>query len=122
MSDTIPDVNDPHWQAMPDGLRVWDVVEGDSTAATAGSNVTVYYTGWLKSDGTQFETDRTSGPNTFSLAGLIQGWQEGIPGMKPGGLRRLDIPAALAYGTAGSPPKIPGNADLVFEIKMLAVN
>jgi len=122
MSDTIPDVNDPHWQAMPDGLRVWDVVEGDGTAAAAGSNVTVYYTGWLKSDGTQFETDRTSGPNTFSLAGLIQGWQEGIPGMKPGGLRRLDIPAALAYGTAGSPPKIPGNADLVFEIKMLAVN
>ena len=114
--------NDPHWQAMPDGLRVWDVVEGDGTAATAGSDVTVYYTGWLKSDGTQFETDRTSGPNTFSLAGLIQGWQEGIPGMKPGGLRRLDIPAALAYGTAGSPPKIPGNADLVFEIKMLAVN
>jgi hypothetical protein len=122
MSDTIPPLDDPHWQAMPDGLRVWDVVEGAGTAAQANSKVTVYYTGWLKSDGTQFETDRNTGPNTFDLSGLIKGWQEAIPGMKPGGLRRLDVPSALAYGSAGSPPKIPANADLVFEIKMLAVN
>jgi hypothetical protein len=122
MSDTIPPLDDPHWQAMPDGLRVWDVVEGNGTPAQANSKVTVYYTGWLKSDGTQFETDRNTGPNTFDLTGLIKGWQEAIPGMKPGGLRRLDVPAALAYGSAGSPPKIPANADLVFEIKMLAVN
>jgi hypothetical protein len=122
MSDTIPPLDDPHWQAMPDGLRVWDVVQGDGTPVQANSKITVYYTGWLKSDGTQFETNRTGTPNQFDLSGLIKGWQEALPGMKPGGLRRLDIPSALAYGPNGSPPKIPGNADLVFEIKMIAVN
>jgi hypothetical protein len=122
MSATIPALDDPHWQAMPDGLRVWDVVQGSGTPVQASSNITVFYTGWLKSDGTQFETDRGSSPNTFALNGLIKGWQEALVGMEPGGLRRLDVPAALAYGSAGSPPKIPANADLVFEIKMLAVN
>jgi hypothetical protein len=122
MTDTIPPLDDPNWQAKPDGLRVWDVVEGDGTPVQANSQISVFYTGWLRSDGTQFETNRTGNPNTFALSGLIKGWQEGLIGMKPGGLRRLDIPSDLAYGPTGSPPKIPGNAPLVFEIKMLAVN
>ena len=85
--------------------------------------VEVHYVGVEFHSGEEFDASWNRGASIeFPLQGLIQGWQEGIPGMKPGGLRRLDIPAALAYGTAGSPPKIPGNADLVFEIKMLAVN
>jgi FKBP-type peptidyl-prolyl cis-trans isomerase len=48
-------------------------------------------------------------------------WQEGIPGMQIGGIRQLDIPAALAYGDAGFPPNIPANADLVFEIKLVSI-
>jgi hypothetical protein len=122
MSDTIPPLDDPHWVTMPDGLRVWTVVPGEGTPVQATSNITVFYSGWLKSDGTRFETNRPSSPSTFDLTGLIKGWQEGLPGLKPGGLVRLDIPSALAYGTTGSPPKIPGNADLVFEIKVLSVN
>src|SRR5690606_22330765 len=68
----------------------------------------------------QFDSSRTSpNPITFPLGGVIAGWQQGIPGMKVGGIRRLYIPAALAYGEAGSPPTIPSNADLVFEVKLL---
>lgn len=122
MSGSIPPLDDPRWVAMPDGLRVWTVNPGSGTAVQADSKVTVFYTGWIKSTGAQFETDRPSSPNTFALTGLIKGWQEGLLGLKPGGLVRLDIPSALAYGAAGSPPKIPGNADLVFEIKVLAVS
>ena len=53
------------------------------------------------------------------LGRLIRGWQEGVPGMKPGGIRQLIIPAALAYGSAGS-GSVPPDADLVFEIKMIS--
>lgn len=122
MSDTIPPLDDPNWVAMPSGLRVWTVNPGEGTPVDASSKITVFYTGWLKDTGARFETNRPSTPNTFNLTGLIQGWQQGLPGLKPGGLVRLDIPSALAYGAAGSPPNIPGNADLVFEIKVLAVS
>ena len=57
---------------------------------------------------------------TFDLDSLIQGWKLGIPGMRPGGIRRLYIPAALGYGAAGSGTSIPPNADLVFEIRLLS--
>lgn len=122
MSESLPPLTDSSWQTTASGLRIWDVVEGEGTPAAASSQISVFYTGWIRDDGRQFETNRTGNPNTFALSGLIEGWQEGIVGMKPGGLRRLDIPSELAYGVAGSPPNIPANADLVFEIKMLAVS
>ena len=59
-------------------------------------------------------------PLTSALSGLIKGWQEGVPGMKPGGIRQLVIPAALGYGAAGSGSSVPPNSDLVFEIKLIS--
>ena len=119
MTDTFPNPNDPNFHDLGDGVKTWDVVVGKGDPVPQGGTVSVFYTGWLAGDGTQFETNRTGTPLRTPLSGVIQGWQEGVPGMMPGGIRRLFIPAAKAYGAAGSPPKIPPNADLVFEIKDL---
>jgi hypothetical protein len=123
MVSSIPDVTAPDWVTRANGLRVWDTVVGTGTGTVAaGSTVTVFYSGWL-TDGTLFDSARAVGsPATFALTNLIQGWQQGLIGMKPGGIRRLYIPSALGYGSAGSPPKVPANADLVFEIKLVAVS
>ena len=103
------------------GLRIQDLKIGDGPSPTPGQTVTVHYTGWLE-NGTQFETSRTGKPAQFKLGGnLIKGWNEGLATMKKGGLRKLIIPSNLAYGAAGSPPKIPANAKLTFEIELLDV-
>lgn len=101
-----------------------DLVVGTGATALTTSSVTVSYTGWLydtsKTDGkgTQFETSPSS---TFLISQVIAGWRQGVPGMRVGGSRRLIIPPELAYGSAGSAPKIPPNATLVFDIGLLAV-
>jgi len=116
-----PDPNDPNWQTMANGLKIWDVQTGTGPAVTAGSTIGVFYTGWLL-NGTVFDSNHTAGsPVAFPLSNLIQGWQQGIPGMQPGGIRRLYIPAALAYGSSGS-GSVPPNSDLIFEIKLISVN
>ena len=101
-----------------------DLVVGTGAAAAANSTVTVAYTGWLydstKADGKGQQFDSSPG-TSFALSGLIAGWIRGIPGMRVGGTRRLIIPPDLAYGAAGRPPQIPGNATLVFDITLLAV-
>lgn len=104
-------------------LQKIDLVVGTGKEAQAGANITVHYTGALAATGEIFESSKDSGnPATFGLNGLIQGWQDGIPGMKEGGTRRLVIPYAQAYGEAGSPPKIPAKSDLVFDIELISVN
>ncbi len=103
------------------GLKIIDVKVGDGDAAKEGGKVTVHYTGWL-TDGRKFDSSVDRGkPISFELQGLIKGWQEGIPGMQVGGTRRLLIPPDLGYGKAGSPPVIPPNADLIFDIELLGV-
>lgn len=122
MTETIPSLTAPEWRDIGEGLRVWDVNEGVGTPVAAGESIEIHYTGWLR-DGTIFDStiSRNGDPITFDLDNLIVGWQRGIPGMKPGGIRRLDIPSEIAYGERGSPPSIPANADLVFEIKLVPV-
>ena len=94
---------------------------GSGTPVAAGGTITAHYAGWLASNGTEFDTSENhNGPTQFSLNQVIKGWQEGIPGMMPGGVRRLFVPAALGYGAAGSPPNIPPNSDLVFEVIMVS--
>lgn len=116
----VPPLEDKGWKKQPSGLEVWDVKEGAGDAIKAGDTVTVHYTGWL-TDGTVFDSSKKRGqPATFPLNRVIKGWQEGIPGLKPGGVRRLKIPAALGYGAAGAGGDIPPNAVLLFEVEVPA--
>ena len=102
-------------------LATEDLVVGKGEAVVATDNVTVHYTGWLASDGTVFDSSVERGqPATFPISGVIQGWQEGIPGMQVGGKRRLVIPADLAYGSQGT-GGIPPNSALVFEVEMINI-
>lgn len=105
-------------------LKIEDVRVGKGPAANKGDLVVVLYTGKL-GDGTQFDSnDKADGrPIGFPLgqAGtVIEGWSRGLVGMKAGGVRKLSIPARLAYGPNGS-GQIPANADLYFEVKMLGI-
>ncbi|HEX8684606.1 MAG TPA: FKBP-type peptidyl-prolyl cis-trans isomerase [Ardenticatenaceae bacterium] len=105
------------------GLQYEDTVVGEGTEAQTGDIVSVHYSGFLE-DGTMFDSSVTRGqPFQFTLGtgGVIQGWDEGVPGMQIGGKRTLVIPADLAYGEAGQPPTIPPNSPLTFEVELLDV-
>jgi FKBP-type peptidyl-prolyl cis-trans isomerase FkpA len=108
--------------------RQTDVRAGTGTEATSGVLVTVNYTGWLwdpsKLDGkgVQFDTSAGATPFAFVLGAgqVIQGWDQGLVGMKIGGLRRLVVPPSLAYGNVRYGP-IPPDATLVFDIELVDV-
>ena len=107
----------------PADLEIKDITVGDGAEAQPGATVAVHYVGVEFDTGEQFDASWDRGESIeFPLQGLIQGWQEGIPGMKVGGRRRLIIPAALGYGPAGQPPTIPGNSTLVFDIEVLRIH
>lgn len=104
-----------------DSLQIIDLEVGTGEEVKAGDTITAHYTGALAVDGTIFQSSLDSGePFTSALSGLIQGWQEGIPGMKAGGTRRLLIPAAQAYGDQEQ-EGIPANSDLVFDIQLESI-
>ncbi|MDR3037539.1 MAG: FKBP-type peptidyl-prolyl cis-trans isomerase [Coriobacteriales bacterium] len=101
-----------------------DTFEGTGLAAATGDKVQVHYTGYL-ADGTVFDSSYESGTPievTLGAGGVIQGWEQGIPGMKVGGKRTLTIPPSLAYGSAGNGSVIPPNATLTFEVELVSVN
>lgn len=105
-------------------LETTDIQVGTGAEAVDGKNVTVHYTGTLKSDGSKFDSSLDRGePFSFVLGTgqVIQGWDQGVAGMKVGGKRKLVIPAALAYGEQSPSPAIPPNSDLVFEVELLGV-
>lgn len=104
-------------------MKIEDIKVGTGAAAKKGDTVSVHYTGWL-TDGTQFDSSKNSGqPFEFQLgAGMvIKGWDEGVAGMKVGGVRKLTIPADMGYGEQGAGGVIPPGATLVFEVELLAV-
>jgi peptidylprolyl isomerase len=109
-----------------DGLEITDEVVGTGATAAAGDSVTVNYVGAL-TNGTVFDASANHGTTgfTFTLGTnppqVIQGWDEGIVGMKVGGTRELVIPAALAYGSQSPSPAIPANSTLVFQVQLLSV-
>ena len=107
-----------------------DDVAGNGHQAVAGRTVTVHYTGWLyKEDaadhkGRKFDSSRDRGePFEFHLGRgeVIRGWDDGVAGMKVGGRRTLTIPPDYGYGAGGSPPVIPPNATLIFDVELLDV-
>jgi FKBP-type peptidyl-prolyl cis-trans isomerase FkpA len=104
---------------------------GTGTTAATGNRVQVHYTGWLYSasaannKGAQFDSSVGIGkaPIEFVVGAtnIIPGFSQGVQGMKVGGKRTVVIPSSLAYGTSGSPPAIPANADLVFDLELVKV-
>ena len=106
-----------------DKLEVVDIKEGSGEVVKEGATVTAHYTGALAKDGTIFQSSKDFGEAIeFGLNGVIKGWTEGVPGMKVGGVRRLVIPAEMAYGS--NPPQgsgIPADAPLVFDIELSEV-
>lgn len=107
----------------PSGLKYEDVKVGTGDTAEAGKTVTVHYTGWL-TNGTKFDSSKDRGqPFDFPLGGgrVIRGWDEGVQGMKVGGVRKLTIPPELGYGARGAGGVIPPNATLVFEVELLKI-
>ncbi len=104
-------------------LKVEDIKVGEGTEAKSTDAVQVHYKGTLAQTGVKFDSSYEKGePVSFKLDGVIEGWKEGMVGMKEGGKRRLIIPSEKAYGAQGSPPTIPANADLVFEVELIKVN
>ncbi len=105
------------------GLQYEDIVVGTGASPQAGQRTKVHYTGWL-TDGTKFDSSVDRGqPFVFEIGAghVIRGWDEGVLTMKIGGKRKLIIPPQLGYGAPGSPPVIPPNATLVFEVELLGV-
>jgi FKBP-type peptidyl-prolyl cis-trans isomerase FkpA len=105
-------------------MKIEDTKVGTGDPAVTGKSVTVHYTGWL-TDGTKFDSSKDHGqPFTFQLGAgqVIKGWDQGVVGMKVGGVRKLTIPSSLAYGDRGAGGVIPPGATLVFEVELLAVN
>lgn len=104
-------------------LQIEDRVPGTGAEVAPNDTVTCHYTGAVAKTGEVFQSSHDFGKAiSFPLSGVIAGWTEGVPGMKVGGTRRLLIPAAKAYGS--TPPYgsgIPANADLVFDIELVAI-
>lgn len=103
------------------GVYIRDIREGTGEEAAAADQVTITYAGYLK-DGTLF--DSRSSPTQLSLAATVQGFRDGVVGMKVGGIRKIVIPSELAYSWEGRPsanPPIPRNATLIFDVELFAV-
>jgi FKBP-type peptidyl-prolyl cis-trans isomerase FkpA len=107
----------------PKTLEIVDEVVGTGREAKTGDKVKVHYTGTLMG-GKKFDSSRDRPePFAFTLGKgeVIKGWDQGVVGMKVGGKRKLTIPSDLGYGPNGSPPKIPGNAGLKFDVELVGI-
>ena len=103
-------------------LQISDVFEGTGDVVPEGATITAHYTGALVKNGIIFQSSHDFGDAiTFPLSQVIAGWTQGVPGMKVGGMRRLIIPAEMAYGSSSPAPNIPPNSDLVFDIELVAI-
>ena len=104
-------------------MQIEDLLVGEGAEAKSGSSVAMHYTGRL-TDGTKFDSSLDRGQTfdfTLGQGRVIQGWDEGIPGMRVGGKRRLTIPPEKAYGARGFGNIIPPHSTLVFEVELVAV-
>lgn len=112
-------------ELQPSGLYIRDLQVGEGDPTVAGDVMVVHYSGWVN-DGTLFDSSRNPGRDPFPVmvgAGqVIAGWEEGLPGMRVGGVRQLVIPPQLAYGAQSPSPLIPAGSVLIFEVELVEVN
>jgi peptidylprolyl isomerase len=115
---TVPKGSGP----APTELKAETLIAGNGPAIKSGQQATVNYVGVLFKNGKEFDTSWGKGKQPFQFAlgsgQVIPGWDQGVLGMKVGERRRLTIPAELAYGAQGSPPKIGPNEPLIFDIDL----
>jgi peptidylprolyl isomerase len=106
----------------PTALKAETLISGNGAAIKNGEQATVQYVGVLFKNGEEFDSSWGKGKEPFQFTigagGVIPGWDQGVLGMKVGERRRLTIPADLAYGAQGSPPKIGPNEPLIFDIDL----
>ena len=109
-------------QEVTEGLTYEELECGDGAEAKSGDTVSVHYTGKLE-DGTEFDSSEGGTPFSFTIGtgGVIEGWEQGVPGMRVGGRRELTIAPELAYGDSGAGGVIPPGATLIFEIELLEI-
>ncbi len=115
------EIDDSLFITTDSGLKYHDLVTGEGESPKVGQMVTVHYAGWL-TDGTGFDNSYDRGqPFSFPLGmgRVIPGWDEGVQGMKEGGMRQLVIPPHLGYGDRGAGGVIPPGATLIFEVRYL---
>lgn len=111
-------------ELQPSGLYIRDLQEGEGEPTVAGDVMVVHYSGWLN-DGTLFDSSHSRNTPFAVPTGagqVIAGWEEGLPGMRVGGVRQLVIPPQLAYGAQSPSPFIPAGSVLIFEVELLEVN
>jgi peptidylprolyl isomerase len=119
-----PEIEVPSGQPPPDRLGVEDIAVGEGDEAVAGREVEVHYVGVSWSTGEQFDASWDRGDTfTFGLGSgqVIQGWDEGVAGMKTGGRRRITIPPDLGYGKRGAGSVIGPDETLVFVVDLIGV-
>ena len=107
----------------PIRTSIVDVKLGSGPAVKAGDRVVVHYVGKL-ANGTIFDSSKPRGSPFEVVLGrgsLIKGWELGLQGMQAGGVRRLSIPPGEAYGAKGSPPAIPPDSTLAYEVELIAI-
>ena len=104
MSSTPPPVDSPNWIVRPGGLKIWDVTEGTGEPVASGQKVLAHYSGRAPATAASSTAAAATAATAieFGLNSVIKGWTDGIPGMKPGGIRRLYIPASMGYGSKAS--------------------
>ena len=102
-------------------MQIIDLVTGTGQEAKLGDKIKVKYKGALAADGTVFDSNSEGVEFQLVEGALIDGWIEGIPGMKVGGKRKLVIPSEKGYGAEGAGSSIPADADLVFEVELVSI-
>lgn len=113
----------PNTQTQPNPMKIETIKEGTGEGAKAGDYVTVNYVGTLE-NGTKFDSSIDRGqPFSFTLGqgSVIEGWEQGLLGMKVGEKRKLTIPPEMGYGSQGAGGVIPPNATLIFEVDMVKI-
>jgi peptidylprolyl isomerase len=121
--DVIPDLSKFQWQVPVSGVEVFDEKIGSGIAARPGTEVSVHYSGWL-AGGSPFGSSKDEGkPLNFVLGGgkVLRGWEHGVQGMAPGGVRWLRLQPYMAYGERDL-PRIPAHSVLLFRVEMLEID